>query len=68
MNYQYFECGCAMRDEESSDFYTRVVFRRCKKHQQEMKSCSWVAWAKKFAPVQYASYQKDIGRNRKEDL
>ena len=68
MNFQFFECGCAMRDEDTGDTFTRVVLRRCKKHQKEMKPCSWVTWAKQFAPRQYASYQKDLGRNRREDL
>ena len=59
MNEQYFQCGCAMRDEDSGHTFIRVVFRRCKKHQQEMKPCSWLTWAKKYAPTQYAKYRRE---------
>ena len=65
---QFFECGCALRDEDQGQTFTRAVLRRCLKHQREMKVCSWVAWARKYAPRQYANYRKDLGINRREDL
>jgi hypothetical protein len=60
---KFYKCGCAIRDEElDSGFLYRVIFRSCKKHRKEMKSCSWETWAKKFAPKQYKQYQKDKGK------
>ena len=62
MQNKFFECGCSITDESDHNWYTRPVLRRCKKHQRDMKPCSWSAWAKKNAPAQYAEYRKDIRR------
>ena len=54
----YYKCGCYVRD--ISSYGTKIFFTRCKKHEKEMISCSWLTWAKKHAPAQYRQYKKDI--------
>ena len=60
---QFFKCGCALRDENSSSIWVTPVLRRCKKHQNEMKKCSWLMWIKLYAPKQYRQFIKENPRS-----
>lgn len=57
----FFKCGCSIVDEATAwSPSEKMVFRKCKKHQKEMKRCSWMEWAKTNAPAQYKKYKRDI--------
>jgi len=60
MENKYFQCGCWLSDADANhSFITTPVLRRCKKHQKDLKECSWSTWAKKYAPAQYRIYKRD---------
>ena len=56
----YFICGCYYSDINPSGISVTIRFNRCKKHQLNMKPCSWLSWAKANAPSQYKRYIKDM--------
>ena len=60
MDNKFYKCGCSIVDEATAwSPSEKMIFRRCKKHQEDLKECSWLIWAKKFAPAQYKRYYKD---------
>ena len=60
MNNQYFKCGCWISDGDESYIFSSPILIRCKKHQKNLQKCSWISWAKKYAPAQYRQYKKDM--------